>query len=296
MFVGRASLRAVERGQVCAYPPGTRLPHMQPGADRAHRRHASGREPDRECLRSLTLQRIGIGHALRRPAHGWHGSRCLGRADDHHEQLVRADQRDRRPRGHRRARQAVPETVGDIRRQRRRDAQPERSWACSYDATAATTATPMTATAVVHLITRSAAITEHHQRQKTWSGQLRHHAQLVGLAPRTRAYVHAESSRTDPNLPGVSDGRLRTSRREGIQTMPGQGCPSAELLRQGSFAAAALGPGLHAAQHGVRLDLGPSDDEPPPWVVSQDGSVVDPHKAAGLGEPIASQGRPQVIP
>ena len=124
MFVGRASLRAVERGQVCAYPPGTRLPHMQPGADRAHRRHASGREPDRECLRSLTLQRIGIGHALRRPAHGWHGSRCLGRADDHHEQLVRADQRDRRPRGHRRARQAVPETVGDIRRQRRRDTSP----------------------------------------------------------------------------------------------------------------------------------------------------------------------------
>src|SRR5690242_13610549 len=43
----------------------------------------------------------------------------------------------------------------------------------------------MTATAVIHLITRSAAITGHRQQQKTWSGQLRHHAQLVGLAPRT---------------------------------------------------------------------------------------------------------------
>jgi hypothetical protein len=43
-------------------------------------------------------------------------------------------------------------------------------------------------TAVVHLITRSAAITGHHQQQKTWSVQLRHHAQLVGLAPRTQIH------------------------------------------------------------------------------------------------------------
>jgi len=43
----------------------------------------------------------------------------------------------------------------------------------------------MTATAVVHLIPRSAAVTGHHQQQKTCSGQSRHHAQLVGLGPRT---------------------------------------------------------------------------------------------------------------
>src|ERR1700722_14002670 len=42
----------------------------------------------------------------------------------------------------------------------------------------------MTATAVVHLITRSAAITGHRQRRKTWSEQWRYYARLVGLAPR----------------------------------------------------------------------------------------------------------------
>jgi hypothetical protein len=75
MFEGHARLRAVERGQVCAYPLGTWLAHMQPGADRAHRRHAPGPELDRACLRGLHLQRIGIRHALRRPAQGRAGSR-----------------------------------------------------------------------------------------------------------------------------------------------------------------------------------------------------------------------------
>jgi hypothetical protein len=32
-------------------------------------------------------------------------------------------------------------------------------------------------------------MTGHHQQQKTWSGQLRHHAQLVGLGPRTQSHV-----------------------------------------------------------------------------------------------------------
>jgi hypothetical protein len=41
----------------------------------AHRRHAPGRKLDRERLRSLRLQRIGIGHAPRRPAQGRAGSR-----------------------------------------------------------------------------------------------------------------------------------------------------------------------------------------------------------------------------
>ena len=66
MFQGHARLRAVERGQICAYPLGPRLPYMQPGAGRAHRWHAPGRKLDRECPGSVRLQRIGIGHALRR--------------------------------------------------------------------------------------------------------------------------------------------------------------------------------------------------------------------------------------
>jgi hypothetical protein len=43
--------------------------------------------------------------------------------DDHHEQLVGDDQRDRRPRGHRRTHQAVPEAVGDVSREGRRVTQ-----------------------------------------------------------------------------------------------------------------------------------------------------------------------------
>ena len=70
MSEGRARLRAVERGQVSAYLLGPWLAYMQPGADRAHRRHAPGRKLDRECLRSPRLQRTGTGHALTRPAQG----------------------------------------------------------------------------------------------------------------------------------------------------------------------------------------------------------------------------------
>ena len=54
--------------------------------------------------------------------HGRPGSRYLDSANDHHEQLVRADQRDRQPRGH--THQAVPDAMGDVGRERRRDAGP----------------------------------------------------------------------------------------------------------------------------------------------------------------------------
>jgi hypothetical protein len=59
MLEGHARRHAVERGRVCAYPLGPWLPDVQPGAYRAHRRHAPGRKLDRECLCSLHLQRIG---------------------------------------------------------------------------------------------------------------------------------------------------------------------------------------------------------------------------------------------
>jgi hypothetical protein len=74
MFEGHARLRPVARGQVCAYPLGSRPTYVQLGADRAHRRHAPGRKLDRECLCGLHLQRNGIKHALRRPAQGRAGS------------------------------------------------------------------------------------------------------------------------------------------------------------------------------------------------------------------------------
>jgi hypothetical protein len=51
---------------------------------------------------------------------------------------------------------------------------------------AATAAIPTTAPAIVHLTTQSAAITGHHQEQKSWSMRSNHYAQLVGLGPRTR--------------------------------------------------------------------------------------------------------------
>jgi hypothetical protein len=49
--------------------------------------------------------------------------RPLGAADDHHEQLVRADKRNRGLRAHRSADRTVPQAVRHIRRERRRDAE-----------------------------------------------------------------------------------------------------------------------------------------------------------------------------
>jgi len=48
-----------------------------------------------------------------------------GTVDDRHEQLIRPDQRDRRPRGNGRTDRAVAQPVRHVRRQRRRDAQAE---------------------------------------------------------------------------------------------------------------------------------------------------------------------------
>jgi len=70
MFEGHVRLRAVERGQVCAYPLDTRLAHMQPGTDRVAPTARTGRKLDLECLGGLRLQRMGVEHAPRRPAQG----------------------------------------------------------------------------------------------------------------------------------------------------------------------------------------------------------------------------------
>jgi hypothetical protein len=65
-----------------------------------HRWHPTGRKPGRECLPSPRVQRIGSRHAVRCAAQGCPGFRYLGEANDHHPELVRADQRDRWPRGY----------------------------------------------------------------------------------------------------------------------------------------------------------------------------------------------------
>ena len=47
----------------------------------------------------------------------------------------------------------------------------------------ATAATPTTAPAVVHRMTRAAAVTRHRRSRRSWSAQFRYHAQLVSLGP-----------------------------------------------------------------------------------------------------------------
>jgi hypothetical protein len=56
-----------------------------------------------------------------------HAARCrLRTADNQHEQLVGADQGDRRPRGHRRTDGPAPQPMGHVGCERRRDAQAEK--------------------------------------------------------------------------------------------------------------------------------------------------------------------------
>jgi len=120
---GTRLLSAVERGQVCAHPLRTRLPDMQPGADRTHRGHAPCRDLSRKFLRSLRLKRVNSRPASGRAARCSRGSRHLSRADDHHEELVRADQRECPPRRHRGTDQAMPQAMGHVGREGHRDTQ-----------------------------------------------------------------------------------------------------------------------------------------------------------------------------
>jgi hypothetical protein len=52
------------------------------------------------------------------------GRWCLSAADDHHQDLVGADQRDRWPRRHSRAYKAMAQAAGDVCGQRRDNANP----------------------------------------------------------------------------------------------------------------------------------------------------------------------------
>ena len=59
----------------------------------------------------------------------------LSSTDDHHEELVRADQRNCGPRGHLRARQAMAEAVRDVGRDTQAE-EPPRSVGTAKDPTA----------------------------------------------------------------------------------------------------------------------------------------------------------------
>jgi len=61
--------------------------------DSAHRRTAAGRKVISEHLRDLHLQRIGVRRPAGQPGYGRHVRRYLSTTDDHHQQLIRPDQR-----------------------------------------------------------------------------------------------------------------------------------------------------------------------------------------------------------
>jgi hypothetical protein len=105
-------------GEVVSQPLRPGLADVELSADPAHGGNPVRRElPGKQLSRPLP-QRVRITPSLRRAACG-----NLGTADDHHEQLVRTDQRNRGPRRHCRADQAMAQSMRDVSRERRRDTQ-----------------------------------------------------------------------------------------------------------------------------------------------------------------------------
>jgi hypothetical protein len=94
-------------GKVLSQSLRTRLADTQRGADGAYRWNPIS------CQLS---PRRGVMRAGR-------GCQRLRAANDHHQEFIRSDQRDRRPRRHRRAHRPVPEAVRHVGRERRRDTQ-----------------------------------------------------------------------------------------------------------------------------------------------------------------------------
>jgi hypothetical protein len=86
------------------------------------RGHPPGRYLTRELLSSLHPQPT-IARSARWFRPGRRTGREPARADDHHEQLVRTDQRDRRPRSHNRTRGPMAKAVRNVGRERRGNPQ-----------------------------------------------------------------------------------------------------------------------------------------------------------------------------
>jgi hypothetical protein len=99
-----------------------RLPNVEPGADHADRGHPPSRYLTRELLSSPHPQ-PAIARSARCSRSGRPASREPARADDHHEQLIRTDQRDRGPRRHNRTRRPMAEAVRNVGRERRGNPQ-----------------------------------------------------------------------------------------------------------------------------------------------------------------------------
>ena len=111
-----ADLPVSECGQIRAYLLRAWLPHPQPRADHPDRGKTTGRNIGREHLGSLYPQRIGLGYSFGYvPRPGYAVTWLAGTADDRHEQLIRPDQGDRRPGGHRGTNRAVAQPARHVR-------------------------------------------------------------------------------------------------------------------------------------------------------------------------------------
>jgi hypothetical protein len=105
-----------DSGKVLSQSLCTRLTHMQLSTDSPYRRNAVSCQVRREHDGGMFVQRIGHAAILTRPRPS---RRPLLTADHHHQQLIRPDERDRRPRADSGTDQAVTQTVGDVSGQRR---------------------------------------------------------------------------------------------------------------------------------------------------------------------------------
>jgi hypothetical protein len=115
---GQASAVRI-RGKVLAQPLCARLANMERCTDGTYRGKAISCELGREHHCGPLSERIDNGHIILRP--GRH-DRHLGAANDHHQELIRSDKRDRRPSCHSGADDAVAQAVGDVRGECRDDA------------------------------------------------------------------------------------------------------------------------------------------------------------------------------
>lgn len=108
-------------GQLLAQSLGARLADMQRSPDGSYRGNTISCQFSREHDCGLLSKRIGHRCTIVRARLG----RRLRVTDDHHQQFMRPDERDRRPRGHSGAADALAQSVDDVRSQRRNNARPE---------------------------------------------------------------------------------------------------------------------------------------------------------------------------
>ena len=98
-------------GKIPTWSLRTRLANMQRRPDGAYRGKTVGCQVTRKQDCSALAQRIGCRAIL--TAAGFNPCRLLA-ADDHHQELVRPDKRNRRPRADSSADQAVAQAVGNV--------------------------------------------------------------------------------------------------------------------------------------------------------------------------------------